>query len=674
MRFGSLVPLALFLSIGSASASDLNFRVAAAFQSPEYFGNDGLAAIGASAAYGAGFTGAGTTIAIIDDGFDIAHPDLAPQILEQIDTGGAGGNVPVAFHGTHVAGIAAAARNGSTMHGVAFDAGLALYTNGNVFPSNIFPAAAFRAASMLRPAAISNSYGFDLDVNFALDNRAGFFGAFPELTPFIDAVRNAQRHSVVLFAVSNKESFADIDVSAGLPLLVPELAGAWLAVVNMNGDGELISAPCGSGAQFCLAGPGADILSTVPGGGYAPETGTSMATPHVAGVVAIARQMFPSATPAELASMVLQTAIDVGEPGIDYEFGWGFANLANIVASIDPRTGDIFPAAAWSRFETLRQFGQTMRQRLSITPVTANGRIQPLGYGPVSVPAAFKKKPAIPRNVWISAIGGRSNLDAGAVASAYRSEMAGLAAGIDAELDAGLRLGVAAGYSNSSLRAGPTGNTGTADGVHAGLYGSLPIGLWRLEGSFQAAHYNQHLTRRSVSGASGTSVTPVGVSNPKTLAGEAELRAGRMVETSAGPVMPFVHVSARSQRTRAFRESGAGIFSLSLPSSTLSQVEAGPGLKAGTTLDISADFDLTASVDASYSYVMGDRNLNAQPALLGRAIAAAAALPGKHALNIGGEASLRDREGALTATVFYRGRFQRNTEGHTGGFMFRMAF
>ena len=73
--------------------------------------------------------------------------------------------------------------------------------------------------------------------------------------------------------------------------------------------------------MFCLAAPGYYIYSSVPGG-YGALSGTSMATPHVSGGVAIARQMFPNASTAETAGIILQTATDLGAPGIDAEFGW----------------------------------------------------------------------------------------------------------------------------------------------------------------------------------------------------------------------------------------------------------------------------------------------------------------------------------------------------------------
>ncbi|TVR10085.1 MAG: hypothetical protein EA385_05345 [Salinarimonadaceae bacterium] len=99
------------------------------FETPEYRANIGLSLINASSAYAAGWTGAGSLIAVIDDGFQVAHPELGPKVVEAFNPT-TGGLVPVESHGTHVAGIAGGARDGAGMHGVAYGARLALYSFG----------------------------------------------------------------------------------------------------------------------------------------------------------------------------------------------------------------------------------------------------------------------------------------------------------------------------------------------------------------------------------------------------------------------------------------------------------------------------------------------------------------------------------------------------------------
>src|SRR5690606_34771231 len=130
---------------------------------------------------------------------------------------------------------------------------------------------------------------------------------------------------------------------------------------------------CGVAAAWCLAGPGGDgddgsndaIWSSWPSSGYYSINGTSMATPHVTGAVAIAAQLFPQATGSELTQLVLQTATDVGDPGIDPVYGWGLLNIGNIVDTAAPATAGTFANAAWSRFATLGHVSTLLRQRLT---------------------------------------------------------------------------------------------------------------------------------------------------------------------------------------------------------------------------------------------------------------------------------------------------------------------
>jgi subtilase-type serine protease len=335
-----------------ASSSPALAQAPAPFQT-----NWSIQAINAPAAYAKGFDGSGVLIAIIDDGYDLTHPAFQGKIVEALNTAGAGPIAPL-FHGTHVAGIAS---------GIAPGANLALYTYG--FPLN--SPTPFLTAAAQRPAVISNSWGIDVDVNEILNQPSFSMSPYQALsdrlgsTPadfkaFADALISAQQHSVILFAASNDPNLPDMDISAGLPLVIPQLQGAWIAVVNVDRNGDVISVTCGSAAQFCLAAPGVDILSAVPGGGYGTATGTSMATPHVAGAVAIARQIFPVASPSQLTSLVLQTATDAGARGVDPVYGWGYLNLGNIIDTINPQTATTFANASWSRFSTLQHVGSAI--------------------------------------------------------------------------------------------------------------------------------------------------------------------------------------------------------------------------------------------------------------------------------------------------------------------------
>ena len=489
----------------------------------EFLANYSVGLIGLQQAINNGFTGAGTVIVVIDNGFDVDHPFLQGKIIEAIDTGAGGGPVALRFHGTHVAGIAS---------GVAPGARLAFYTYGKVTNT----AAAFLAGARQGAVVYNNSWGDDTDVNDVLTDPAFATDRFQALEnvvgsdtaadwrTFIDAMREAQNTGVIVFAASNDPNLSDIDISAAMPLVFPELRDAWIAVVNVNPDGDVISVTCGSAAAFCLAAPGGDreggpadkINSTVPGGGFGVESGTSMAAPHVSGAVALASEIFPAATPAQLSQLILQTATDVGTRGIDPVYGWGILNVGNIVDTIEPRTAATFANASWSRFSALGHAGSAMRQRMTLPAPAGGGVASGAGltsYASVtahSTGGAVGLSNPIVSGVWAAPLYGYSTINTGPASRSARSETAGVLIGVDIVSDAVVRFGIAGGYSHTRLSTRGSADSGRSDAFHVGLYGSFNSDGWYMQGNGQVAFFEQSLTRHEIAGAQGTSSTPVG--------------------------------------------------------------------------------------------------------------------------------------------------------------------
>jgi hypothetical protein len=87
------------------------------------------------------------------------------------------------------------------------------------------------------------------------------------------------------------------------------------------------------GPTLYLAAPGDEILSTVPGG-YGYKSGTSMAAPHVAGLVALLLARYPGISRAQLLTRLQQGALDLGAPGRDDLYGWGLARSRESMAGV----------------------------------------------------------------------------------------------------------------------------------------------------------------------------------------------------------------------------------------------------------------------------------------------------------------------------------------------------
>lgn len=646
--------------------------------------NESIQVINAPAAYAKGFDGSGVLIAIIDDGYDLTHPAFQQKIVEALNTAGAG-SITSLFHGTHVTGIAS---------GIAPGANLALYTYARPLNSPT----PFLAAAARRPAVISNSWGIDVDVNEilnqpsfstspyqALSDRLGPTGlvdpAPTDFKAFTDALISAQQHSVILFAASNDPTLPDMDISAGLPLVIPRLQDAWIAVVNVDQNGDVISVTCGSAAQFCLAAPGSDILSSVPGGGYGTATGTSMATPHVAGAVAIARQIFPEASPSQLTSLVLQTATDAGAPGVDPVYGWGILNVGNIVDTIEPRTAATFANASWSRFATLGHAGAALRQRLTL-PASASGASvannRPAHYASLRASAdggiVGVSDPKL-SGIWVAPVYGRSTISAGQFSREARAHTMGGLVGIDL-LDHTLgRFGIAGGYTHTRLSTRGAADSGTSDAFHAGIYGSFNVEGWFGQGSGLVGFFDQTLTRHEISGAQGTSRTPIGRSSFRGTAFEADARLGHTYELGGGATLsPYAAINARWQQTNSFREVGAGIFSLNVPSSSMNQFAFGPGLRWSSAPIEMKHATLRFETDIAYARMTGDLRNKTDVSLLGRRIEGSTAEIGRDVLHFGGQLKISGDDEQFSGFVGYNGSLQKRTVSHSVSAGLRINF
>jgi subtilisin family serine protease len=111
---------------GGSGSGTIGSLPPSSFETEEYSSNYGLGAIHASSAYAAGATGQGVTVAVIDTGIDVDHPEFAgaihPDSIDIVTDGPTFDDDD--GHGTAVAGIIGARRNGALAHGVAYQSRL----------------------------------------------------------------------------------------------------------------------------------------------------------------------------------------------------------------------------------------------------------------------------------------------------------------------------------------------------------------------------------------------------------------------------------------------------------------------------------------------------------------------------------------------------------------------
>jgi len=115
-----------------------------------------------------------------------------------------------------------------------------------------------------------------------------------------------------------------------------------VAAVDANNPNWPIASFSSRGPTYCtpdqtaaikpdIAAPGVDVRSSVPGGGYGSKSGTSMASPHVNGVVALMREACPDLSAEEIKEIIYQTAYDLGSEGEDNDYGWGMIDAYEAV-------------------------------------------------------------------------------------------------------------------------------------------------------------------------------------------------------------------------------------------------------------------------------------------------------------------------------------------------------
>ncbi|HEV2610609.1 MAG TPA: S8 family peptidase [Noviherbaspirillum sp.] len=315
-----------------------------------------LRQIRADYAYARAISGQGVTIAVLDTGLNGRHREFSEPA--KIGPGfnainGSSDTTDRMGHGTHVAGLIGAGRNGSGMFGVAYDA--------RIMPVKVLQDSG-SGSTVYLDRGLRHAIGKAAIANISL-------GAASRYDP--QAMLEAVRSGMLIVAAAGNDAAAN----PGWPARFAKEVWAnnqiiAVGAVDANNRIAAFSNRAGDTAAWFLVAPGVRLMSPYLNDQYVTMSGTSMATPVVSGAAALIKQLWPTLRADQIGNILLVTATDLGTPGIDPIYGRGLLNVEKALQPIGTVTTTTFngktinvlqgaaqPSAAVSRLWSLAASG-----------------------------------------------------------------------------------------------------------------------------------------------------------------------------------------------------------------------------------------------------------------------------------------------------------------------------
>lgn len=272
-----------------------------------------LAMIRVDSLWNRGLTGEGVTVGLIDSGIDPTHATFGGRVrgLNVVSSDGGIFGAPATpdttlyreepgcrDHGTHVTGSAVSDGWGAAPSATAITV--------RVFEQISGGCRSWQSTQLAGIAAL-------------LDRGVGVISASIGGTSFsqsyANTIQQARDAGVVFVAAAGNAGVTPEQFPGGYP------GSVTVGSVNSSGTGR--SGFSNFGVQLDVMAPGEGIVSTMPNQGTATKTGTSMATPQVAGVVALIRQRLPTVSGDSIVALLRAGSVDLGAPGCDDQTGCG---------------------------------------------------------------------------------------------------------------------------------------------------------------------------------------------------------------------------------------------------------------------------------------------------------------------------------------------------------------
>ncbi|UTR16448.1 S8 family peptidase [Salipaludibacillus sp. LMS25] len=269
----------------------------------------GITRVQGTAAQAQGYTGNNVKVAILDTGIDRSHPDLSANVRGGYSVFGDSPYNDGNGHGTHVAGTVGAVNNNIGVIGVA-------------------PQADLYAVRVLNNAGSGSYAGIAQGIEWSINNGMDIINMSlggPSSSSILEQYCNLayNRGLLVVAAAGNSGTAAGNTNTVGYPARYNSVIA--VAATNSNNVRASFSS---TGPTVELSAPGVNVLSTTPGGNYASYNGTSMASPHVAGVAAQVWQARPNLSNVQLRQILNASAQNLGT---SYQYGNGLVRSLNAI-------------------------------------------------------------------------------------------------------------------------------------------------------------------------------------------------------------------------------------------------------------------------------------------------------------------------------------------------------
>ncbi|MCZ2257569.1 S8 family peptidase [Sporosarcina sp. G11-34] len=261
------------------------------------------------------YTGKGVKVGVIDSGIDTSHKDLKVAggictIIPKRKCASTGELYSDDLgHGTHVAGVIAALKNGIGTIGIA-------------------PEVELYSIKTIDKGDNGRTTDIIAGIEWAMEQKIDILNmsiTTPRDDPALRLMlEKAYKSGIILVAAAGNEGYSQDTVQ--YPAKYPTV----IAVSAMKSDKTWL-AGSSLGSEVELAAPGNRIMSTFPKNEYMEMSGTSMASPHVAGIAALLKERYPTMPNYKIRALLTNTAEDLGVRGRDTVFGYGLVNYKKLL-------------------------------------------------------------------------------------------------------------------------------------------------------------------------------------------------------------------------------------------------------------------------------------------------------------------------------------------------------